>query len=166
MNAVRVLLCGVAALLVGCAGTGPEFKTEGVATGLTPREASTRAADIAGTRVLWGGVIVNSTNLENATQLEVLGYPLDDSQEPQTDAGPAGRFLVIEPGYLETADYAQGRRITVVGPVTGTRQGKIGESAYTYPVVDPDRIHLWPRASTQRYTEPRFHFGVGVIFGR
>lgn len=166
MNAVRVLLVWLALLLAGCASKGPGFKTDGVSTGLTPREASTRAADIAGTRVLWGGVIVNSTNLENATQLEVLGYPLDDDQDPRTDAGPTGRFLVIESGYLETADYAPGRRVTVVGPVTGTRQGRIGESVYTYPVVEPDRIHLWPRETAQRQTEPRIHFGVGVIFGR
>ncbi len=158
-------LLAVLLLAAGCA-SGPQFKTEGVATGLTPREAPGRGADIVGTRVLWGGVIVSGTNLENATRLEVLGYPLDDSQEPETDRSPVGRFLVIEQGYLETADYAPGRRVTVVGPITAMREGKIGESPYTYPVVDPDRMHLWPRETTRRATEPRIHFGVGVIFGR
>ena len=111
-----------------------------------------------------GGVIVASSNLKNETQIEVLGFPLDDGQEPKTNDAPLGRFVILQPGYLETADYASGRHITVVGSLTGTRQGRIGESDYTYPVVKPDRVHLWPQESETRYTEPRFHFGVGVIF--
>jgi outer membrane lipoprotein len=152
-------------LVAGCA-SGPQFQTEGVATGLTQREASTRGADVSGSRVLWGGVIVASTNEENTTRLEVLGYPLGGNQDPETDRSPSGRFLVIEEGYLETADYAPGRRITVVGPVTELREGRIGQSPYTYPVVNPERMHLWPRDTARRASEPRVHFGVGVIFGR
>jgi outer membrane lipoprotein len=165
MNRVRFpkvfLIALLAALLAACASE-PPLKTEGVDKGLTPNEAATGTKP--GARVLWGGVIVASTNLKEETQIEVLGFPLGDDQQPKTDDKPLGRFVVLHPGYLETADYASGRRITVVGSLTGTRPGRIGESDYTYPVVKPDRIHLWPRDSARQSTEPRFHFGVGVIF--
>lgn len=161
---MKPLVCLLTLLLLTACAAGPRFKTEGVATGLVPGEAARQGDGAIGRRVLWGGVIVASTNLKEATQMEVLAYPLDGSQAPRTDEAPLGRFLIIEPGYLETADYAPGRSVTLVGPVTGSRQGRIGESDYTYPVVDPERIHLWPPESARRTTEPRFHFGVGVIF--
>jgi len=161
MPLLRLLTLAALLALTACASK-PPLKAEGVDTGLTPVEAASRGATNA--RVLWGGVIVASTNLKDMTQIEVLAFPLEDDQSPKTDDKPLGRFLILKDGYLETADYASGRRITVVGTVTGTRPGRIGESDYTYPVVQPERMHLWPRNVTRQSTEPRFHFGVGVVF--
>ncbi|HKJ89162.1 MAG TPA: Slp family lipoprotein, partial [Gammaproteobacteria bacterium] len=80
------------------------------------------------------------------------------------DKSPQGRFLAVNEGYLETADYAPGRRVTLTGPVTGLKKGLIGKATYTYPVVKVDDIQLWRKE--QRYRpEPGFHFGIGVIFG-
>jgi outer membrane lipoprotein len=128
---------------------------------VTPREAAQNVALVKDRPVAWGGTVVNAQNLANNTQFEVLAYPLDSQNRPKTDAGPLGRFIVVHPGYLETADYAPGRQITVVGPVTETRAGKVGEAQYVYPVVNADRLHLWPQAS-QVQSEPRIHFGIGI----
>lgn len=165
MKKLCLLLC-TALLAVGCASTKPRFDTAGVAAGVTPQGTSADTVAQA-PEVLWGGVIVNSSNLADATQLEVLAYPLDDRQRPNTDRAPIGRFLAVAPGYLETADYAQGRLITIRGRLQETAQGKIGEANYTYPVVDILDSQLWtrddyPRASTQ----PRVNFGIGVMIGR
>lgn len=157
-----LLVTGLLATLLTACASKPPLKAEGVEKKLTPAEAASRPA--TGTRVLWGGVIVASKNLKEESQIEVLGFPLNDSQEPQTDEKPLGRFVILQPGYLETADYASGRQITVVGPLAGTREGRIGESDYTYPVVRPDKMHLWAEETYRRAAEPRFHFGVGVIF--
>jgi len=149
-------------LLAGCATT-PRFDTSQTAVSVTPEQAVSETSRLEGTRVLWGGAIVSSTNQEETTRLEVLAYPLDDRQRPRTEAKPVRRFLAIKEGYLETADYAQGRWVTLTGPLTGTRAGRVGEAPYTYPVVRVEDIQLWPEE--RRRAEPRFHFGIGVIFG-
>lgn len=155
----RSCLLLLSVLLAGCA-SGP-LKTEGVSE-LTPSEAA--GSGSVGETVLWGGVIVGATNLSERTRLEVVSYPLDSrSQRPKTDAEPGGRFLAYKQGYLETAEYGRGRRVTLRGEVTGTEKGRVGEAPYTYPTVEIEAIELWPEASG-RGGGSRFRFGVGVIF--
>lgn len=146
-------------LLAGCAA-GPRFELAGVDTALTPREAIGDIERYRGRKVQWGGVIVSSHNLKDATQLEVLAYPLTDEGRPKTDEEARGRFLAMYPGYLETVDFAPGRLITIVGTLKGTRTGTVGEMPYTYPVVQMEQRRLWNAAEPR--TNPRFHFGIGV----
>ncbi|MGM0593760.1 MAG: Slp family lipoprotein [Pseudomonadota bacterium] len=155
-----LLLC----LLLSACATGPEFITDGVETDLTPTQAASEAHLHQGKRVLWGGMIINSTNLETHTRLEVLAYPLDSSHRPRADQPPHGRFLMLQRGYLETVDYAAGRQITVLGRLDGTRTGKLDQSEYTYPLLRGEQLHLWPRQGRDS-TNPRFHFGIGVRLG-
>ncbi|MHB8728095.1 MAG: Slp family lipoprotein [Sulfuricaulis sp.] len=128
---------------------------------VTPSEAARDVSGMLNHNVAWGGQIATAKNLKDRTELEVVGYPLDAVNRPDRDAKPTGRFIVIRSGYLETADYAPGRLITVVGMVTQTRAGTVGEAKYIYPVVMADRLRLWPRPDAAQ-GEPRFHFGVGV----
>lgn len=150
------LLAGLAA----CA-SGPRFDTSDVETGVTPRQAVAESERLQGRTVLWAGVVIDSTNLADATRLEVLAYPLDTDQGPDLDREPVGRFLVRRSGYLEPVDYRTGRAVTILGRLAGTRSGKVGEAPYDYPVVEAARIHLWPAGGRGA---SRFHFGVGVIF--
>lgn len=147
--------------LSGCA-LGPQFDTRQVDSTLTPANAIARGAAATGAEVLWGGVIVQSTNLREATQLEVLGYPLDDVQRPDRDDAAQGRFLVLRAGYLESVDFAPGRMVTVIGRLAQPRSGQIGAARYTYPVVEARGLHLWPEAGAR--SEPSVHFGIGVMF--
>src|SRR5687768_15656576 len=148
---------GLSLVASGCATSFDIGKAD---PSVTPREAAQNPALVQKREVAWGGTIVNGKNLNDNTQLEVVAYPLDDNNRPRPDGGPQGRVLIIHPGYLETADYAPGRQVTVVGVVTETRSGKVGEAPYTYPVVTATRLHLWPRETQQQQTsEPRFHFG-------
>jgi len=156
---IALLLAGTL-LLAACAST-PGFVTEGVDTTLTPQQALSEESLLQGKRVLWGGMIINSTNLKQQTRLEVLAYPLDSDHYPQTDKPPYGRFLLLREGYLETVDYAPGRLVSVVGRFTGSRRGRIDQSDYTYPLVTAEQLHLWPSGGR---SEPRFHFGIGVMF--
>ncbi len=149
-------------LLAGCA-SGPRYPTEGVELALTPRQAASEIDTVRGKTILWGGIIISSTNLKDQSRLEILAYPLDSNQYPQTDSSPLGRFLLFKDGYLETVDYAPGRLISVRGPLTATEQGKVGDTRYTYPVVKTRDIYLWSRAGR---SDPRVHFGIGVVFGR
>jgi outer membrane lipoprotein len=163
-RASTLILSLSAALLLSACASGPKYPTEEVALTLTPQQAVSEAAGQAGKRVLWGGMIINSTNLEGRTRLEVLGYPLDSNQQPQTDQQPYGRFLLFRKGYLETVDYAAGRQITVLGKFTGVQSGQVDETRYSYPVVEAEELYLWSRR--QESSEPRLQFGIGVIFSR
>lgn len=149
-----------AALLLAACATGPKFETAGVDPALTPKRVAEGAPSAVGARVIWGGSIIASTNLEKGTQIEVLGYALDGQQRPRSEEPPQGRFLILYPEYLETVDYGPGRYVTVRGRVVAVREGQVGESRYRYPVVEPDGLHLWPKESQS--SEPKVHFGVGI----
>ena len=125
---------------------------------LTPQQVSQNNV-APKTTVLWGGVIVGSSNMSDYTELTVLGYPLDSGQRPETAKAPIGRFLVRRPEYLEPLIYAPKREITVMGMVEEIKEGRVGDSLYRYPVVQTDRIHLWPLRSIGA---SRFSIGVGV----
>jgi outer membrane lipoprotein len=150
-----------ALLVAGCA-VRPPLDTAGVDEGVSIQSALSDPEGTRNRKVLWGGVIVHTTNLKDSTQIEVLAYPVGRDGRPDPAASPLGRFLALRSGYLETGVYAPGRLLTVVGPITEVRKGQIGEAPYTYPVLATDRLHLWPKEPG--YVEPRFQIGIGVIF--
>ena len=150
----------VTLFLVGCATT-KAFNTEGVDLSLSPKRATVESEALKGKTVLWGGMVIATTNLKDNTQIEILAYPLDSYQRPMIEEQALGRFLAIQSGYLEPADYAQGRYITVRGTLGATRMGRVGESEYVYPVVNLNQLKLWPKEG--EYVEPRVRFGIGVM---
>lgn len=162
MTSYRLFTALLLTIFLGACATGAQLNTDNVDPSLTPQQAVSEADMQRDKRVLWGGMIINSTNLKGETRIEVLAYPLDSDHYPQTDQSPYGRFLLFKEGYLETVDYAAGRLITVVGRYTGTRQGKVDESEYTYPVIRAEQLHLWSKGQKR---DTRFHFGIGVMFG-
>lgn len=149
-------------LLTACAVT-PKFDTSAMDLSITPTQAINEAESLRGTAVLWGGVIIASSNLkQQLTQFEILAYPLANNQQPDVEQKPLGRFIAQHQGYLETADYAQGRLITIAGSLQGTRQGRVGDSEYTYPLLTVNSLQLWSRAGTVQ--GPQLHFGIGIMF--
>lgn len=160
-------LTGAAVILtsfiVGACAATPKFDPALYEAELTPGQVVASIDTAQGRPVMWGGAIVQSTNTNNGTQLEVLAYPLDRKQRPDEEKPAWGRFLAMEDSYLETLDFAQGRHVTIVGRITGVHQGTIGEATYTYPSVKVDEVFLWPTDNTS--SGPRFTFGVGVGVG-
>jgi len=159
--------CGCAAVLfAACALLGScaarRFDTSRVDPALAPTTAASDPSAAMGARVQWGGVVIQTHNLKDATEVEVLAYPLWRSGLPRTDRAPLGRFLARSFDYWDPAEYSPGRLLTVVGPVDGTRKGRVGESEVTYPEVAVEQSYLWPLGESP--PEPRVHFGIGVIF--
>ncbi|MCG6201291.1 Slp family lipoprotein [Psychromonas antarctica] len=147
-------------LLLFACSTPAMFDSKAVDLTITAQQAS-ESKTIQGISVLWGGMIIASTNLQDTTQLEILAYPLASNQRPDTEQAPIGRFIAIYQGYLEKSDYAQGRLITMKGELQGKRSGRIGESEYIYPVLNTTQQHLWKKISPR--DPPRFHFGLGLM---
>jgi outer membrane lipoprotein len=153
------------ALLLNACASAPAFNAGGVDRSLTPRDVATSPQPATGKRVQWGGIILSTTHLKDSTQVEVLAYPLDTDARPQTDSNPLGRFILEQAGHLEPATYAEGRRITAVGAVTGTRAGQVGDSDYNYPVIRARQLHLWPPGQGRNGVSVGGYIGFGTESG-
>ncbi len=159
---MRLLLIAPILLVVaGCAGK-PAFETSRVASDVSPARVIAQPVPHLDKIVLWGGLILNTHNREASTQIEILAYPLNSSQRPSLDQAPQGRFIVEHQGYLEPVTYAQGRQLSVLGKVSTTRPGKVGDSDYLYPVIDAEQLKLWPESSYGGKPRTTFHLGIGV----
>lgn len=150
--------------LAGCAA-GPRYDTAGVDTGLTAAQVAAAAEAHRDARILWGGVIMVTRNMPDYSEMEILSYPLDGAQRPDTGSGDQGRFLARTSRYLEGVNYAPGRRITLSGRVARTLEGKVGEAPYVFPLIQAEQMYLWPRDGDTP-SSPQIHFGIGVIFSR
>jgi outer membrane lipoprotein len=111
----------------------------------------------------WGGVIIETRNLHDATEIQILAYPLDNHGRPDTDKNTIGRFIAQQPGYLEGVEYGAGREVTTWGKFIAVRQGKVADSDYPLPILQSEDITLWPKRKPR--SKPRIRFGVGASSG-
>ena len=139
------------------------FDTTQVDRSLTPQSVIAEPEVSKGKIALWGGTILDTRNLKDDTQIEMLAYPLDSSYRPLLESKPLGRFIIKHVGYLEATTYAQGRQLTVVGVVSGSQDGKVGDSAYEFPLISDQQLHLWSESSDRNRTNVHFGVGVGII---
>ena len=110
-----------------------------------------------GSSVRWGGTIVSVENEEQFAWIEVLERKLDRYGYPDPYSQSDGRFFIKEPSVLDPKVYTEGRRITVLGTLTGSVETKIGDAPYQYPIVEAQEHHLWE--SERRYTYyPRHYY--------
>jgi len=150
-------------LLLGACATAPVLDSSQVDRSLTPALVTAEPDYATDRQVLWGGIILGTTNLPDRTLIEMLAYPLDRREKPQRDEAPLGRFLLEQSGFLDPAIYTAGRLLSVTGSVVRTETGKVGESEQAYPVVSAQALHLWPEDSLSE--DPTLFFGIGVGFG-
>jgi outer membrane lipoprotein len=155
----KLLILSLLSLMLGCAST-PVFDTSQVAKSVTPARVIADPELNIEQIVLWGGTILQTRNLKDSTQIEVLAYPLNSSFRPELDKKPMGRFIVRQSGYLEPTTYEQGKYVTVLGKVREISNGKVGESSYQFPVIDAQKLKLWDAAAKKGRTS--FHMGIGI----
>lgn len=147
------------ALLAGCATT--ECAPPPASSNLTPAQVSAGAGQ-TGERLRWGGTLASARNLVDNTELEVVGYPLDRCGKPRTGAQPIGRFILVKPGYLETADRPTGSRLSATGILTGTRKGQVGGVSYRFPLLQASDLTWWAvEAQTPGTARPWVTIGIG-----
>ncbi len=137
--------------LQGCAYViSTEVRRE-VTRDLSLREVIKDPSVYRGKVVLWGGVIIDSENLKEGTQLTVLHKDINRWGRPKESDESQGRFIVLYPGYLDTAIYKRDREITVAGEIIGQKVMPIGHIEYTYPLLSPREIHLWREVGKVQY---------------
>lgn len=157
---LRALVLSIVAITLTACVPPPLFDRTDAANKLAPWQAA--EAPAMAEIVIWGGAIVSVRNLPQTTEIEVLAYPLDQKQRPLQRAPSQGRFIVIQDGFVEPADFPSGRYLTVKGKLFGTRESHIEQSQYRFPIVKEAKLHVWP--VDYYYHRSRWSFGVGVGF--
>lgn len=142
--------------LMGCASVIPGEIRKELNLGLKLEDVRSGPDSSRGEKVLWGGVIASSKNEASQTVIEVVQVPLGSYDRPGDIDNSKGRFIVEHRGFLDTAIYVEGREITVAGEMMGTREGKIDEMDYTFPLLKSIKIHLWEKKEEMEYVPSPF----------
>lgn len=142
-------LAVVAVLVSSCASMPPALR--GDYPGPAPAAAGD---DDIGTRVRWGGRLLEVRPEAERTCFEILALALDGRARPAADASPGHRFLACRDGFVDPAAFPPQRQVTVTGTLEGFVTRAIGAYDYRYPVVRTEVIHLWPRPVEPRAYPP------------
>jgi outer membrane lipoprotein len=163
-----IALAVVAAVLMaaGCATETGGCRVPVGYPALTPAAAAADSTAV-GQRTTWGGTLVEARNLAETTELEMIGYPLNTCGRPLRDEDPIGRFIILRTGYLETATLRPGDAITATGTIVATREGRIGETFYRFPLILDPNPRRWspPGAPRGGRTRPWISIGIGAGSG-
>ncbi|GAA0719920.1 Slp family lipoprotein [Dokdonella soli] len=152
----------LAAGLASCATVPTPL--QGQFSAAMPRDTANAGS---GQTVRWGGEIIKVEPKTDATCFEILARQLDDSARPRSSDASGGRFIACRNGFYDPEEFQRGRDLTIVGRVTGTDRGKVGEFDYSYPHVAADAIYLWPKRPLYvrtPYYDP-WMYGFGPYWG-
>lgn len=150
MNILSLLIIGAALLLQGCSyAISPEVARTADRT-ITFDKFQAEPSTYKGKTVIFGGLIVQTRNVKTGTLIEIDQKELDYWGKPRRTDRSGGRFIVLQPRYLDILVYAPGKEITVAGEVSGAEEKTLGGSGEPYPLVNAREIKLWPREKPAR----------------
>jgi len=158
MNTIRnfaltALLAGIAILATGCASI--PSRSEAPEPTLEIKSVLDSPEQYTGQTVHWGGTIAKVENKSETTEIEIVSRQLGKKGRPKLNDKTAGRFIAVFDEFLDPGVYTKDRQITVQGTVAGTKDGKIGDYVYTYPIVTADTHTLWEPLKKQiHYYDP------------
>ncbi len=155
MKPIQLILMLCLLLLAGCAHPISKGLRHQVDPALSFHQLLLSPDTHVGKKVVLGGIIVETRNLKNVTEIEVVEKELDCFGYPEFGDESRGRFVFRKPGYLEAAIYTKGRMVTGGGTLVATQSGKIGEVEYEFPVIAVEELKLWD-APAPGYGYPRY----------
>lgn len=153
------LLAGLLLFITGCASVISKDVLKQAELHVTVPMVQTDPKAYTGRKVVWGGLIVSTENLENKTLIEVFQTRLDFTQSPTREPlANGGRFIVAIEGYADPLIYREKKGITAAGVITGIETKKIGKMDYAYPVVTPVELHLFDMSEETAYPPPPYYY--------
>ena len=141
MKRLGVLL--LVMLASGCASDIPERIRRAPAEDIGVARARANVDAFVGRQVRWGGTVVQTSNRQTDTLIEVIARPLTRSGRPEQTDRSEGRFMIRVPGFADPALFKEGRDITAAGSVEGSITRNIGDFPYRYPVLTGEALQLW-----------------------
>lgn len=106
-----------------------------------------------------GGMIAETRNIQEGTEIEVVQTPLDRFGYLIDRDVSEGRFLVITQKQLDPLIYKEGRYITFAGILIGSRTKPLGNIEFDYPLFEVKELHLWKNRGYYRhyYYDPYYY---------
>ena len=101
--------------------------------------------------IILGGFVTGVRQNREGVQLEVMEYPLDSKEMPDTTAKSGGGFLVNLPPEVGYATFKPGVLVTMAGEVVGKEVRYLDKKEYSYPVLVVKEIHIIVRPSGGYY---------------
>lgn len=129
-------------LITGCVAPFPKEVRKGADRELRFAAYRDKPELYKGKTAVVAGEVIAARPLEECTEVEMLHRPMDWTWRPKNE-GSAGRYIVVVDEFLDPAVWKQGRRVTFIAEITGSREGKIGERRYIYPVLKAIDRKLW-----------------------
>lgn len=166
---VKNLLAGAIMLMLsGCVTVPDAIK----GTSPTPQDDLMRVMNApqlyVGQEARFGGKVVDIQNQQGKTRLEIATVPLDSGARPVLGEPSRGRIYANVNGFLDPVDF-RGQLVTVVGPITGSVAGKVGNTPYNFMTMDVTGYKRWRIAQQvvmpPQPIDPWFYGGRGWPYG-
>jgi outer membrane lipoprotein len=141
-TASSFVLITLLAVLTACAPMSQDIRRQ--ADQSAPFSEIQKSPDkFNGMVVIWGGVVIEITNLKESTAIKVMQTALDSQERPTDLDRSEGRFIILVDRFLDPDIFKKGRQVTVGGEIIGKETQPIGEIQYIYPVVRAKELKLW-----------------------
>lgn len=157
---VKILIPFILLTIVACAHPVSQGMRATLDPGISVSGLFESPDNYVGKRVMLGGVVVETRNFPEKSEIEVVQKEIDSSGRVSANDATFGRFIFRQRGYLESEIYAKGREVIGVGKVVGSQLGKIGDREYLFPVVEVEELHLiknYPQ-SPYYYNDPFYPY--------
>ena len=146
--ALNIISLVLVSILASCAST-PPLNLQLPETEKTISLYSNDLSQSLGQTVRWGGIIIETINNKDTSEIIILAYPLDNEARPSIYShNSARRFIANFNYFIEPNTYTEKREITVIGKLDRIEEGEIGEFNYKYPVILVENHVLWPTRSS------------------
>jgi outer membrane lipoprotein len=161
---IRICTFLVAFFLAGCQSFPDKLQLDDTNQLVTYEDASSKAEQVKGKMVRWGGVIAKVENKADSTVFEMVYYPLNGYGRPISGEESIGRFRIRVNGFMDPMVYQVGRLMTFTAQLNGLETGLVGEHEYVFPTADVSAYYLWK--NVQRVSVSGVHiwphqFGYG-----
>lgn len=144
-------------LLAGCAHVFSDRANSLVDPNLTFDLIKKDPKAYVGRDVKLGGIIVNTKNTKEGSQVEVVQFKLGSDDVPDQSYASGGRFLAVTPNFLDSMVYKTGRLVALIGQIQGEKTLPLDETEYPYPVISITEIHVWTIYEAYPYPPPYYY---------
>lgn len=171
---IRICTLLGALLLVGCSTFPDKLQVEDSTQLITYEDAASKAEQVKGKLLRWGGAIAKIENKPDSTVLEMVYYPLNLYGRPVSGEESMGRFRIHVSGFMDPMVYQVGRLMTFTAELNGLEKGLVGEHEYVFPTatvkdyylwkdvqrIDVSGVHIWPHQYWYGHYPRPYHRGL------
>jgi outer membrane lipoprotein len=140
---IRIFTLLGAMFLAGCATFPDKLQVEDTTQLILYENAASKAEQVKGKVIRWGGAIAKVDNKSDSTVFEMVYFQLNRYGRPIAGEESMGRFRIRVNGFMDPLVYQIGRLMTFTGVLNGLEKGLVGEHEYVFPTANVTTYYLW-----------------------